>query len=830
MAARVAAFDWSDTPLGPQESWPASLRTAVGICLNNRFAMMIWWGPERINIYNDGYARVLGKRHPDALGKSGPAIWQDVWAEIEAQVDAVFLRGESTWNDRVYLRMERNGVPEDTWHTWSYSPIYDEDGRVAGMLNVVVDNTAEVLAEQVRARETEQKRRLDQARAELAALRDVERQKLSEMFEAAPAFMAMLRGPMHVFDMANERYLALVRRQDIIGKPVAEALPEVIDQGFVQLLDEVYQTGRTHVGNEVPVMIGPAGETGLRYVNFVYQAVRGAGGSISGIFVHGFDVTDFVQAREAVRANENRFRNLANALPQIVWTARPDGRVDYYNRRWYEYIGCDESHEAAADWCRHIHPEDLPRLLEVWERCVATGEPYAYEPRLRNGQGEYRHFLVRGLPLRDTDGSIRQWLGTCTDIEERRRYEAEREHLLASERAARSESDRAGRMKDEFLATLSHEIRTPLNAILGWSRIMRGATEPSDIQQGAEIIERNARAQSQIIDDLLDMSRIISGKVRLTVARVDLGSVVQTAVDAARPTADAKGLHLHSRIEPLDDVTVNGDVSRLHQVLWNLVSNAIKFTPRGGQVLVQVRVDRSGGHVHISVIDTGEGIPADFLPYVFDRFRQADASTTRRHGGLGLGLSIVKQLVELHGGTVRVFSSGAGHGTTFTVSLPMTATAPQPEEGLDRPRDLTLSHLDGLAAKAGSIAGVRVLVIDDEPDARALVKRLLEDRDAVATTAGSALEAMNLIQSHPFDVIVSDIGMPGEDGFSLIRRIRALGSDRGGNTPAIALTAYARTEDRIRAISAGFMAHLAKPVEPVELITMVAGAAGRVGR
>jgi CheY-like chemotaxis protein len=377
-------------------------------------------------------------------------------------------------------------------------------------------------------------------------------------------------------------------------------------------------------------------------------------------------------------------------------------------------------------------------------------------------------------------------------------------------------------MKDEFLSTLSHELRTPLHAILGWSQVLtrRGNT---DLAKGLEVIERNARAQTQIIDDLLDMSRIVSGKVRLDVQRVDLAAVARLAVDTVRPGADAKGVRLQVVLDPLAG-PINGDPNRLQQVLWNILTNAVKFTPRGGRV--QVLLERVNSHLELSVIDTGQGISPEFLPHVFDRFSQADASNTRRHAGLGLGLAIVKQLVELHGGSVRAKSAGPGQGATFSIELPLLSVSREAPDAPDRRHpsrsedaDRELSHP---AARVADFSGLKILIVDDEADARALMRWLFEDCRATVLEASSAAEALSLLHSARPDVLVSDIGMPGESGYMLIRRIRALPAEAGGATPAVALTAYARTEDRTKAILAGFQHHVAKPVEPVELIAMVA--------
>jgi PAS domain S-box-containing protein len=400
--------------------------------------------------------------------------------------------------------------------------------------------------------------------------------------------------------------------------------------------------------------------------------------------------------------------------------------------------------------------------------------------------------------------------------------------LLRQAEVAREQAERANRTKDEFLATVSHELRTPLNAIMGWAQLLlasgTAADDPERRQRGLETVVRNAKLQSQLIDDLLDVSRIISGKMRLDVQSTDLAAVIDAAVEAIRPAAEAKQIQVRRVLDPFAG-PVSGDPVRLQQVVWNLLSNAVKFTSKAGKV--EVRLERVNSHIEILVADNGSGIAPDFLPYVFDRFRQLDASTTRRHGGLGLGLAIVRHLVELHGGTVRVKSPGDGQGSTFIVALPLSIAHLTPDEGQRRVHPAAEAD-DGDPCSEDSsldLRGIRVLVVDDEPDARETLRQILEHCNAEVETVASAAEAISKLEAWRPDVLLSDIGMPGEDGYELIRRVRELPPDRGGRTPAAALTAFARGEDRRRALRAGFQMHLAKPVEIQELATVVASLA-----
>ncbi|MES2325034.1 MAG: ATP-binding protein [Pseudomonadota bacterium] len=410
-------------------------------------------------------------------------------------------------------------------------------------------------------------------------------------------------------------------------------------------------------------------------------------------------------------------------------------------------------------------------------------------------------------------------------IDNTRLYEAaqcaaeERKVLLESERSARAEAERTSQMKDEFLATLSHELRTPLSAILGWAQVLRrGSRDQADLQRGLQTIERNARAQAQLIEDLLDMSRITSGKVLLDMQTVAPAVFIDAAIETVRPAADAKNIRLEKLLDPAAGL-IAGDPARLQQVIWNLLSNAIKFTPRDG--LVSIGTAPVDGHVEITVDDTGVGIKPEFMAHVFERFRQGDASTTRKHGGLGLGLAIVKHLIEQHGGTVRVHSEGEERGASFTIALPAASGHAPAASRVDRaPYNLPSPQAADLTLR--DLSRVSVLVVDDEPDARDLIKRILSDCHASVTTAASAAEALAALSVSIPDVLVSDLGMPDVDGFELLARVRALDAYHGGNVPAVALTAFARSEDRLRALEAGFRAHISKPVEPSELIATVA--------
>jgi PAS domain S-box-containing protein len=738
----------------------------------------------------------------------------------------------------------------NVWALWQ--PLYRLDGMVKFLTGVVSASTAILLwrlmpqalalptAEELVRRKDELERLVTEKTAELTlanqALRESERrereraEELETIMRSVPAAIWIARDPecRHITgNPASFRLLRTPEGQNVSASasegessgrafrefrngepvppdllPMQRAAREGVDVENTELtLVFADGTERHILGNAVP----------LRRTD---QSLRGA--------VSAFiDITELKRSEAARREGEEQFRQLAESIPQLCWMAYPDGQVFWYNKRWYEYTGTTFEQMQGWGW-RSVHDASLlPEIIARWKQALAAGEPWEDTFPLRGKDGRFRRFLSRALPLRDASATIVRWFGTNTDIEDQKQAEGEIGRLLRQAEAAKADAEAANRMKDEFLAVVSHELRTPLNAIVGWAKILRsGAVDRDDLTEGLESIHRNANMQAQLVEDLLDVSRIISGTLRLDVQRVNLAEVIEAAIAAVTPAAQAKGIRTEKVLDPLAG-PVSGDPARLQQVVWNLLSNAVKFTPKGGKV--QVLLERVNSHVEISVNDTGQGIRPEFLPHVFERFRQADSTTTRRFGGLGLGLAIVKQLVEMHGGDVRAQSPGEGQGSTFVVHLPIAIIHEIP--GQTQPGDPDECGPDGSRAK---LDGLRVLVVDDEPDARSLLRHVLAECGAEVTLAGSAREAIEQLKAFRPDILVSDIGMPGEDGYDLLRHVRALHS--ATELPAAALTAFARAEDRKRALLAGFQTHVAKPVDPAELVAVVASLAGRTGR
>jgi PAS domain S-box-containing protein len=598
---------------------------------------------------------------------------------------------------------------------------------------------------------------------------------------------------------------------------------------------EAVQRGHPEFELQVATETGRFEEEGWRvrrdgslfWANVVITALYDAAGVLRGFGKVTRDLTRRRSQEESLRQSEERFRLLVEGVSDYaILMLDPNGYIATWNTGAQRIIGYEPARIIGRHFSVFYPPDAVESGWPEHELQVATAQGRFEEQgwRLRSDGTQFWASVVI-TALRDEAGRLRGFAKLTRDLTERRRAEvmaadgARRDELLEAERRARIEAQRAARMKDEFLATLSHELRTPLNAILGWTQILRRLrteAEP-DLEHGLEIIERNARMQIQLVDDLLDLSRIMSGRFRLDLQPLEAADVLRSALESARPAAEAKGIRLQGEIAP-EPGTIAADPGRLQQVLCNLLGNAIKFTPRGGSITATLK--QVDDQVELTVSDSGVGIPAQFLPHVFDRFSQQDSTASRSYSGLGLGLAIAKQLVELHGGSIHAKSDGEGRGATFVVNLPRAAAPPAPDSAQDDDAEASggaaLPRLDRLS----------VLIVEDEPDARELVGRILECHGARVTLAASAEEALRILDVSAPDVLVSDIGMPGMDGYQLMRRIRST-EPKGKRLPALALTAFARAEDRKRVMLAGYQSHLAKPFDVNELVLLVSSLADR---
>ena len=508
------------------------------------------------------------------------------------------------------------------------------------------------------------------------------------------------------------------------------------------------------------------------------------------------------------------YREIFAHSKEAIAIIDPDGFYLQQNGAHFTLLGYADDDLEGKTPAIYLGEETFRQILKQ----LVTAGDYAGEHVCRPKNGDQRSIELSLFTMRSGLGEPQCYVSIMRDITKRKRTEQELAQLLVRERAARADAEKANRLKDEFLATLSHELRTPLNAVIGWARILKARRiDPESSIHAIDVIERNASAQKQIIEDILDVSRVITGKLQLHLGPVDLVNVVNAALDAVRPALDAKEIKIETDFPPGLKI-IAGDVDRLQQVVWNLLSNASKFTPAGG--VVGVRVTQNETYAEIEVNDTGPGIAAEFLPHVFERFRQADGSTTRTHGGLGLGLAIVRHLVELHGGLIAAQNVSSGTGAVFTVKLPLPSTELSRENMPPTAPDDDVPEVD--------LANVRILVVEDELDALDLLTIDLAAHGAKVHGATSAAEALELLGANEFDLLISDIGMAGTDGYNLIKQVRSHEGEQGEHIPAIALTAYARTQDRIRAITAGYNTHVAKPVEIRELVTVVKCLTGKI--
>src|SRR5215216_3051167 len=758
---RCLAFHVENTPLAVIE-WDHEFK-------------VLRWSPAAQKLFGWKAEEVLGKRFSD---------WEFV---VPDDLDVVNQVGQ-----RQNQGQERHGISRNRNYTklgtilhceWYNSALYNEAGKLVSVLSLVLDVTV--------ARRIEEALRKSEAQYRL-------------LFESNPQAM-------WVYDLTTLRFLAV---NDAAVRHYGYSRSEFLDMTIrdirppedVKLLENYLSSTAAEVDH--------AGEWRHRkkdgsIINVEITASRLTFGGRPAEFVLVQDITERKKAETALRVSEDRYRDLVDNSHELICTHDLAGRVLSVNPWAARVLGYPQNSLVGINIRDGLLPEYREQFDEYLRTVITEGSARGVM-KVRTATGETR--LWEYYNTLRTEGVEKPIVrGMAHDTTERRL-------ALKREKEARLEAEAANRVKDEFLSTLSHELRTPLTAIMGWSDLLlHGEIEPEKRQQAIETIFRNANSQCQLINDLLEVSRIITGKLRLEFVACELDSVIEAAAESIRPTAEAKGVRLQVLLEPNVE-PVFGDRERLQQVVWNLLSNGVKFTPKGGLVLVTLQ--QIDSELEIVVKDTGVGISPGFLPYVFERFRQADGSTTRNYGGLGLGLAIVRHLVELHGGTARAESPGPNHGSTFTVRLPaMTDGEHASPEELKQPAVAVTESRD---RQPSSLEGLRVLVVDDEIDARSLLSAMLERCGAQVVAVSSAREGLESVESWKPDVLIADIGMPVEDGYGLIKQIRALPKERGGHTPALALTAYARTEDRVRALSEGYQVHLAKPVDRFELAAVVA--------
>ncbi|MDP2450402.1 MAG: PAS domain-containing protein [Polaromonas sp.] len=762
----MRGMDWSGPGLGPPQQWPQSLRSVVSLMLGSAFPMFVAWGPSLNTLYNDAYGEIMGAKHPAGMGQPFLDIWHEIRVELVPLV-ARAVGGEAFFMENLPLRMRRHGYDEETWFTFSLSPVRDEAGAVAGFFCACTETTGMVLAERHQRAEQE---------------------RLQSLFSQAPGFIAIMRGPDHVFEIANQAYVQLTGFRDVIGKPLALALPEVVEQGFVKLLDQVFTTGEPYVGRSVRLMLNherdaPPTEA---WLDFVYQPLRDAKGAVNGVFVQGHEVTELQRIQQALLA-------FSNSIPAIAWVAAADGPLERFNSQWQAYTGQTAESALGNGWMAFLHPDDRVVARENWARVRGGNQEWQVDYRLRGAGGAYRWFKARAVPQLDADGRVLRWFGTTTDIED-----AKKNHQALRD---------ADRQKDEFLATLAHELRNPLAPIRAAAQLLGSpASQPAAREHAVEVIGRQVGHMARLLDDLIDVARITQRRVVLKKVPLAVDDLVESVLETVRPLAQAKRHVLVATIGG-DGLQLVADPLRLAQVLSNLLNNAVKYTDEGGRIGfdVQVEVD----WLSFTVTDSGIGLSQAAIENIFTMFAQEKSALDRSEGGLGIGLALAKGLVELHGGTVSAFSEGPGRGSRFVVKLPYSADRQQ----------VVASPAATLPAP-GPPQARTVLLADDNRDAVDVLAELLRMDGYLVHTANDGREAADLAMRLRPDVLVLDIGMPGLNGYEVARLVRA--QPWGDRPLLIAATGWGQDDDRQKALAAGFNRHLTKPFDPQQLSAWIA--------
>jgi signal transduction histidine kinase/CheY-like chemotaxis protein len=876
-------FDWGTSSVGPVEKWPQVLKSTVRTLLDCRLPMYLAWGPDYIQFYNDAYRSILGDKHPDALGQDARLTWPEIWDTIGPMWEQVF-NGKSIGSEDLKLTINRYGYLEDCYFSFSYSPVRNDAGNVAGVLVTFAETTKVVLAERRQAFQL----KLSDSLRYLADPVDIMVTAASLLGE----YTGVARvGYGEVNPVGDRVFVARDWTNGSISSLAGEARPldsfgpAVIEQlragRTLHLCDiatdarsAAYKDGYDSIGVCALLVVPLIKSNRLAAVLYLHQPVpyKWSAAEVAlaeDVAERTWHALDRARIEASLQANLTVLQQLNQVSKSVhaelrlepLLQSATDAAVKVTNAKFGAFFHntINDSGEAYTLYTVSGVPREafskfpMPRNTGVFGPTFA-GEGIKRSPDITLDPAYGKNAPYHGMP--DGHLPVRSYLavpvmnssgdvfgGIFLGHPEPDRFTAEHEQiihgiatqaaiglinsqlyqskevLLAAEREARSMAERESRLKDQFLNTLSHELRTPLNAIVGWSELLRIRHKGNlELEKALIVINRNAMAQATIINDLLDMSRIASGNVRLNLQPVKLSQVTGEAIDSVRPSAASKSITLEWSSEA-SPALINGDPSRLQQVLWNLLTNALKFTPSGGKVTVGIVL--AGDQAEITVSDSGRGIEREVLPFIFDRFRQGDGSTAREFGGLGLGLSIVKSLVELHGGSINVRSDGVGNGSTFMMTFPLVKTIEQRSGNAfeEVPASDAALQADSLT----NLDGIEVLVVDDQPDALDVMRVILENAGATVTTALSTAEAMDRMAASRPQFLLSDIGMPVQDGYALIRMVREVEKKNSlPRVPAAALTAFARTEDAALSLHAGFDAHLAKPVNAAKVLSTVA--------
>lgn len=783
MGERIRAYPWTHTLLGEPQFWPRGLRTAVRVLLTTQHPMFIFWGHEHTCLYNDAYSRSLGpEKHPSILGAPGRESWQEIWPIIGPQIEQV-MRGEgATWHENQLVPIIRHGALQDVYWTYSYSPVDEPEFAhgVGGVLVVCTETTEQVLAKQ-----------------RLSA----ERERFVQLFDQAPTFLAVLRGPDHVIELVNPGYLKVIGHRSVVGRSVADALPDAVAQGYLALLDEVYRTGKPFSANaaKYAVQVSPEGPIDERYVDFVYQPITDRDGSVSGILVQGVDVTARAEADRA----------LARDRARLDYATRLSGIGFWYCDLPFEELQWDEQVKdhfffsptariTIEDFYARIHQEDRIPTRDAIDASIRNRTPYDIVYRtVHPTTGSVKWIRALGGTDYASDGTPRHFDGVTVDVSSQKLDQLRLSTLNQQLR----EQDRR---KDEFIATLSHELRNPLAPIRTAAKIIASPQlEPSQLQRAQTIIERQVTHMGLLLDDLLDIARITQGKLRLKRERVALSEVLDAAIEAARPRLDGKNHHLSVSL-PAGHIFLDADPLRLAQILSNLLINAAKYSNPGSHI--EVQATHQADMLSVAVKDQGLGLAAESISDIFEMFSQIEGVDGRSEGGLGIGLALVKGLAELHGGTVEARSPGLGQGSEFIVRLPVSAH-PFSSTRVADPAPVSRERR-------------RILIADDNRDAAESLSLLLELSGHEVRVAHLGQAALSLAQTFRPDVALLDIGMPDLSGYEVARALRQ--EPWATDLQLIALTGWGQDDDRRCALEAGFDHHLTKPIDPDQLESLIA--------